>query len=326
MTYVLASNSLSLRHMRPFITQPEDYPPELETDVSLARTLRELRQEKIDLESQLIEQRQKLADSKLHHSTLTSFAPLASIFPMRRDAFGQTKSATQQLKIYRTEWKATQERFDRANDTNYTYELDRLIEKKRLKVKELEREQVVLKANVQLTERKLVRLKGDEADENSTASMIDMASHLTLLKEQVRTLELAAEQSVQAYQEGEENLKRAQTRYRKMKLVAKEFGISLRSSTVQPTPTDYETLKMRFNRLEKKRFPKEEQRIRDLIEEERRLKILEKQMKMVLVSKETELADMRDQVPSRSAHVSPKLLKQHIPRNASLLLSTRRRY
>lgn len=310
--------------MFPFLTQPEDH-PEAQTP-SLTRTLRELREEKVDLESQEVELRQQLADTKTHQCAQTGFAPLSSIFPLRRDAFGQTKSARQQLNIYRKEWSSVQDRFNRVSDTGYTSELIELIDKKQAKVKALEHAQLELKANIQTLERKVQKMRSDSANDSMVASMTDLASHVCLLREQVKTLEVSEEQSAQMFQEAGENLRNAKNRYRKMKTVAKECGISMRRSMLHTVQSEYIATKLHLKRLENRSFFKEEQRVRELTEEKRRLNALEKQLKLAVATKEAETSAHHFEKPSHSARISPSLPQKHMNKDRSLLLTQRARY
>lgn len=309
--------------MLPFLTQPEDH-PEAQSP-SLTRTLRELREEKVDLESQEVELRQQLADIKTQQCAQTGFSPLSSIFPQRRDAFGQTKSARQQLNIYRKEWSSVQGRFNRVNDTGYTSELIEIIDKKQAKVKALEHNQQELKANIQVLERKVQKMRSESVKDSMVASMTDLSSHVCLLREQVKTLELSEEQRVQGFTETQENLRYAKNRYRKMKAVAKECGISIRKGmlTVQ---SEHITTKLHLQRLENRSFLREEQRVRELTEEKRRLNALEKQLKLEIATKEAETSTHRLEKPSHSARISPSLPQKHMNKDRSLLLTQRTRY
>ena len=309
--------------MFPFITQPEDYSPEPETDPSLARTIRELRQEKIDLESQTVEMRQKLAEIQTSKNAQTGFAPLASIFPMRRDAFGQTKSSSQLLKIYRTDWSSLKDRFNRASDTGYAYELERIIQKKQAQIKILEREQIGLKVNIETNERKWLKIKSEEVYFSSAADMINLLSHVSLLRDQVSALEQAAEQRIHLYLESDESLQRTQSRYRRMVLVARECGVTLRTSTDQSVKNEYGTAKLRLERLGKKVFFKEEQRIKELILEEKRLNGLKRQIEQEIAAKEVQISDQRTLVLSRSARASPKGGRPKLHKDLSQQISLR---
>jgi len=311
--------------MLPFLTQPEDY-PEVQTSPSQTRTLRVLREEKVDLESQEVELRQKLADAKFRQKPATDFAPLSSIFPLRRDAFGQSKSASQQLKIYRQEWSTLQLRFNRVSNTTYTSELAQSLSKKQAKVKTLEHAQVDLKASVQALERKIQKLKSDSVNDSIVANMTALEAHVCLQREQVRTLEVAEEQRAQTSQEAEENLKRAKSRYRKMKQVARECGVWPRGGTFRGVSSEYVTLKVRLGRLERKGFFREEQQIQELTEEARRLHAFGKQLTLAVATREAEALTQRFEVPSQSARVSPNLPRKHLSKDKSVLLSQRDRY
>ena len=307
--------------MFPFITQPEDNSPEPETDPSLSRTLRELRQEKVDLESQLSEMRQKFSDLKASKATETGFAPLASLFPLRRDAFGQAKSASQQLKIYRKDWTSLQDRFNRVNDTGFAYDLEQVLQKKAGRVRALEKEQIELRVRVEGNERKLIKLKGEKADFSSTAEMANAFAHVYLLRDQVAALERAAEQRIHLYQEADESLKKAQNRHKKMEQVAKEHGITLKVNTDQSAKAAYEAAKLKLARLERKGFFKEEQRVKELISEGKRLKALGEQMDLEIATKDAKIAEQRQF--SRSARASPRTGRHRMFRDLSQQISQR---
>lgn len=292
--------------MSSFVTQLPESLPEAETDLSLMRTMKELRQEKVDLDSQLLEIRQKLAETKTAQGYQTGFAPLASIFPMRRDPFGQTKSASQQLKIYRKDWSLLQDRFTRANDTDYAYQLEQLIHQKHAKVKSLQRDQIALKVNIEGNERKLLKLKSDEAYTTTTANMTDLFSHVSLLRDHVNALEQAAEQRTMQYLQADEGFQSVQRKYRKMVKIAREFGVNLRISADQSTRKLYESERQKVNILDKKVFFKEEQRVKALIREKRRLEEMVEQLPLEIAAREEEIRQQRIQLQSRSARVTPR--------------------
>lgn len=300
--------------MLPFVTQPEDY-PEAQSSPSQTRTLRALREEKVDLESQEVELRQKLVDLRLRQQPPTDFAPLASIFPLRRDAFGQSKSASQQLKIYRQEWSTLQLRFNRVSNTTYTSELAQSISKKQAKVRALEHDQVDLKASIQTLERKIQKLKSDSANDSLVANMTALEAHVCLQREQVRTLEIAEEKTAQMFQDAEENLKKAKSRYRKMKQVARECGTLHRGSTFRPINSEHATLNLHLERLERRGFFREEQQIQKLREEARRLQALAKQLSQAVATREAVL--------THSERVSPHLPRKGLNKDRSVLLSQR---
>jgi hypothetical protein len=311
--------------MFPFVTQPEESLPEPETDPSLMRTIRELRQEKVDLESQLFEIRQKLAETKTAQSSQTGFAPLASIFPMRRDAFGQTKSTSQQLKIYRKDWSTLQDRFTRVNDTGYAYQLEQIIHKKQAKLKSLERDQIGLKVNIEANERKLLKLKSDEAYTSTTANMTNLLSHVSLLRDHINALERSEEQRIQRYQTTDESFQNAQSRYRKMNQIAREFGVSLRASVDQGARKRYESERLKVDILNKKVFFKEEQRVMELIREKRRLEEMGKQLPLEIAAREEKIRQQRDRLQARSARVTPRAGKQsRLRRDLSQQISFRK--
>ena len=311
--------------MSSFITQPIESVPEPETDPSLLRTIRELRQEKVDLESQLFEMRQKLAETKTAQSSQTGFAPLASIFPMRRDAFGQTKSASQQLSIYRKDWSALQNRFTRVDNTDYAYQLEQIIHQKQAKVKSLQKDHIGLKVNIEANERRLLKLKSDEAYTSTTANMTTLFSHVSLLRDHITALERSEEQRIKRYKQAEESFQSVQSRYRKMNQVAREFGVSLRASVDQSARKRYESERQKVDILTKKVFFKEEQRVMALIREKRRLEEMGKQLPLEIAAREEEIRQQRLRLQSRSARVTPRAgVQKRLRRDLSQQLSFRK--
>lgn len=304
--------------MFPFITQPEEDSHEQETDPTLSRTLRELRQEKVDLESQQVELRQRLTDLKASKAAETGFAPLASLFPLRRDAFGQTKSASQQLKIYRKDWARLQDRFQRVSDTGYAYELEQILQRKVSRIKTLQREQVEMKAIIEANERKLLKLKSEKTYFSTAAEMTNTSSHVSLLKDQVAALERAAEQRTLLYQAADKRLQKAQKRHTQMEQTAQELGIPAKASSALSPTKAYEAAKLKLARLERKGFFQEEQRIKELRAEKRRLKALEEEMNLEIANKEAEIRKF-----SRSARASPRTGRQRLFRDLSQQISQR---
>ena len=254
-----------------------------------SRELAELQREKIGLKALEAELRAQLSEMRTHCSTNTSFAPIASIFPQSRDSFGLSKSSSQQLQIYRKEWQFVHKRYTRANDTRYAYDLERTIEEKQTKVKELERKKGELRNSIYGVEREIVKMKGKDVEQTDTAQMRDLSAHVSLLRDQVRTLEAADAANRSLFQSSQESLSHAKIRHKKMKQIARENHISLRSPRNNVVKMTVNLMEKRINRVRNWDCFAEEQRIKELLMEKSKYEQCALELKEELQRKEREI-------------------------------------
>jgi len=269
------------------------------------------------LQSQIAAAVQRLSGLKAKPLQRSAFVPLASIFPLRRDAFSHGKSAGQQLRIYHKEHKKVLKRFQRTSDTNYSYSLEHSLLHKSVQIHQLEQLNVTLHTSNKALERDLLRVKSETAANEEAAAMTDLVAHVVLLKDQITALEFAAETREALAQTAKEALSRTESRYRKIKEVAESLGLSLKTEVPNSLKAEHEALQKRLLVLEKTACSKEQTRIRALNQEKRRLEETEEQLRTLFQDQSTSLEQARLQLSQiRSTQSRPLRLSMstsHLP-------------
>ena len=276
-----------------FLTHLDDSDDSAEVEIQRDEVAMDLATENEALQRQISSILRRLSSLSKLTPPRSSFIPLASIFPMRIDTVSHTKSASQQLHIYRKEHKKLLTRFQRINNTDYAYSVERQIQVKTATVKTLEQRQIALKASNKALERELLRLKSEENETEETANMSDLLAHVILLRDQVDNLE----QLQRNRSEGEENsldfVRKTEKRYKEIKEIAENSGVSLRPEKPDLLKNEYEVMHKKLAMLEKAGFSKEQMRIKELIKELKRLSETEDQLKTLFFDQATELERAR---------------------------------
>lgn len=293
--------------------------PRLEED----NEFEELLAEKEQLQDQSAAILQKLAALKAKPSQRSAFVPLASIFPLRRDAFSHGKSAEQQLRIYRKEHKRVFKRFHRASDTNYAYSLEHSLVAKSSQIRELEQNKIALQTSNKALERELLRVKSEAAANEEAATMTDQLAHVVLLRDQVDGLERAAEAREALARTSAEALTRAESRYHRIKEIACDLGVSLKTAPPDTLKAEYNTLLKRLGMIEKTACSKELLKVKELMQEKRRLEETAEQLQTLFMDQTMNLDQARSQL-SQIRNVQTRTLRgsmstSHILRETSSL-------